>query len=496
MYNSLSAAMLQLVNMIVGFITPKVMLVYYGSAINGLVSSILQFLTYFNLVEAGLSAAAVYALYKPLADENHKEISAVVSAARKFYNQIGIIFVLLTVALAIAYPAYIKSEELSFLEMSLLIVALGSNTSLQFFTLSKYSPLLTADQRNYVVSISNALTQILRTVMIVVFAIMGMNIVWLKFCTLLSVVVRFLILRTYTRRKYDFINYKEEPNVRALDKRWDALYLQILGAIQNGAPVVLLTILTKDLKLVSVYAIFNMVLVGINGVLGIFNNGLAASFGEVLAKKQTDVLKQAYKEFEFSYYLIASVIYSLVFALIMPFIRIYTQNIVDTNYDMPLVGFLFALSGLVANLKTPQGMMVISAGMYKETRWRSTLQGIILLIFGIVLTPVMRISGVLIASILSHLYRVVDLVIFVPKKITGTKVAGSVFRMAKMLLCVALAVLPFEFIQITPQNFVEWAVDAVFVGVYALIVVLTVNFIFDAKTMIKVVSRIKRLVKR
>ena len=189
-------------------------------------------------------------------------------------------------------------------------------------------------------------------------------------------------------------------------------------------------------------------------------------------------------------------IYSLVFALIMPFIRIYTQNIVDTNYDMPLVGFLFALSGLVANLKTPQGMMVISAGMYKETRWRSTLQGIILLIFGIVLTPVMRISGVLIASILSHLYRVVDLVIFVPKKITGTKVAGSVFRMAKMLLCVALAVLPFEFIQITPQNFVEWAGDAVFVGVYALIVVLTVNFIFDAKTMIKVVSRIKRLVKR
>ena len=45
--------------MIAGFITPRFMLTAYGSEINGLISSILQFISYFNLVEAGLSSAAV-----------------------------------------------------------------------------------------------------------------------------------------------------------------------------------------------------------------------------------------------------------------------------------------------------------------------------------------------------------------------------------------------------------------------------------------------------
>ena len=61
-YNTIATALLQIVNMAVGFILPKIMLVYYGSEINGLVSSITQFITYFSLVEAGLSSAAIYAL--------------------------------------------------------------------------------------------------------------------------------------------------------------------------------------------------------------------------------------------------------------------------------------------------------------------------------------------------------------------------------------------------------------------------------------------------
>ena len=57
--------------MIAEFIIPCIMLKYYGSEINGLVSSINQFIVYFNLVEAGLSGAAIYVLYKPLAGKNH-----------------------------------------------------------------------------------------------------------------------------------------------------------------------------------------------------------------------------------------------------------------------------------------------------------------------------------------------------------------------------------------------------------------------------------------
>jgi len=151
----------------------------------------------------------------------------------------------------------------------------------------------------------------------------------------------------------------------------------ILGAVHIGAPAVILTLITKNLKLVSVYTIFNMVIAGINGILSIFISGLSASFGDVIAKGETTVLQKAYREVvEFAYYGLITLVYSIAFVTIMPFIKIYTKGVTDINYDVPLIGFLFVLNGLLYNIKTPQGMLVISAGLFKETKVQTTIQGV------------------------------------------------------------------------------------------------------------------------
>ena len=45
--NTLSTALYQLTAMVMGFITPRLMILYYGSEINGLIVSVTEFLTYF-----------------------------------------------------------------------------------------------------------------------------------------------------------------------------------------------------------------------------------------------------------------------------------------------------------------------------------------------------------------------------------------------------------------------------------------------------------------
>ena len=82
---TLSTIVLQLVITASGFIIPRVMLTVYGSEINGIVSSLTQFINYFTLIEAGLGGAAIYALYKPLADNDHKKINSIVAASRNLY---------------------------------------------------------------------------------------------------------------------------------------------------------------------------------------------------------------------------------------------------------------------------------------------------------------------------------------------------------------------------------------------------------------------------
>lgn len=55
--NLICNVLLQVVTAISGLILPRLYLQIYGSALNGMVSSATQFMSYLSLVEAGISAA-------------------------------------------------------------------------------------------------------------------------------------------------------------------------------------------------------------------------------------------------------------------------------------------------------------------------------------------------------------------------------------------------------------------------------------------------------
>lgn len=494
--NSGSLAIQQIVTLAAGLIMPRVMLLAYGSEVNGLVTSITQFVTYINLVEAGLSGATTYALYKPLADGDNDAISGVVSASRKFYLQASAIVMALVGVLAVVYPMYIQSESMSALEMALLIVFIGANGALEFSTLAKYRVLLTADQKTYIVSLGTIVYTILNTAIVIVMAYAGASVVVLKAVALSAMWIRSLILMAYCRKHYKNLDYKAKPNTKALNKRWDALFLQILGVIHRGAPSLLITLILKDLKLVSVYTVFNMVTSGLNNVINIFKTGVSASFGEVIARREVQTLQRAYGEFEFMFYKLIAVAYSTCVVMIMPFIGIYTKGITDVNYNLPLLGFLFALDGIFYSLKTPGGMLFIAAGMYRETRVPTIIEGLIMVVGGAVLAKPMGITGILIASILSNLYRAIELAFFVPNNITKADVFVTIRKVLMMLLTIAISVVPFYFIQITASNYLQWAVWAVVVAAYAVVVTLVVGFVFEKDDMKGVLKRVKRILKR
>ena len=493
MYNTIATAAYQIIVMLVGFVTPRILLKYYGSEINGLVSSINQFITYFSLVEAGIAGATVYSLYKPLADNNHNEISSIISASKEFYIQAGYIFTALVIIMALIYPLFVSATGLTGTLIAILVVVLGAKGFLEFFTLAKYRVILTADQKTYVVSNASTVYILLQMIIIVILSMFRCNIVITYGVAIFALFARSIILMIYVKKKYPYINYKATPNTKALDKRWDALFLQVLQTAQTGAPVIIATIFTT-LKDVSIYSIFNMVLTGINGVLGIFTTSLTASFGDVIARKEEENLKVVYKDFEYTYYLLISIIYAVSFIMIMPFINIYTNNITDANYNQPIIGFLFVLNGLLYSMKTPQGTLVISAGLYKETRWRTLTQALIIIIFGSILAPYLGIIGILIASCLSNLYRDIDLLLFIPKYVTKTKVVETLKNWVMIIVAILIIMLPTFFIKLNITGLISWGINAVIYTLYATIVAAIIGIIFNKNQFKSVVSRIKNMV--
>ncbi|MDY3874177.1 MAG: hypothetical protein SO083_03285 [Megamonas funiformis] len=493
--NSASTALLQIVTMISGFIIPKIMLIIYGSEINGLVSSITQVIKYFMLVEAGLSAAVIYSLYKPLATKDYNKISAIVVAAKKFYNKSGYIFVGLTICLSISYPLVITTNELSLLEVSLLVLILGVSGALEFFTLAKYRAILTADQKVYVISIASIIYIIFNTIIISVLSYLKMNIVLVMLISLVAVFLRSYILYFFVKKNYSYLDYNTIPDNRSLDKRWDALYLQILGVFHTGIPIILATIFT-DLKTVSVYVIYNLVISGVNAILNVFMSGISSSFGDLIVRKEKERFQKAYIDFEGLYYLLIAGAYAVTFVMIMPFINIYTQGITDTNYNLPWIGFLIVLNGLMFNIKTPQGMLVIAAGLYRETRWQTTTQALIMLILGIILGYIYGLEGILIASILSNLYRDIDLVYFIPKYVTKLPKKKTIFRIIGVFFINIMICLPMHFINIQSDTVIRWIVDMILVMSYSIFIIGIYIFIFEKNIIKDLLSRLQNLKKR
>ena len=494
LFNTITSAAYQVVVMVVGFILPRVMIIYYGSEINGLVTSITQFVSYFNLVEAGLSGATVYALYKPLANRDNEALSKVVTAAKTLYFHAGWLYTGLIVIMALVYPFFIHVADMSSIMVSILIVLLGASGFLDFFTLAKYRTILTADQRTYVISLTSCVYMLLNAAIISFLAYCGANIIVMRGIATSSIMLRSVIIIVYMKMKYPDIRYNVEPDYRAMDKRWSAMYLQFLGVIQKGAPTILATMFTS-LKTVSVYAVYNMVLLGLNSLLDIFMSGLSSAFGEIISRKETNVLQKAYRDFEFAYYMIITVVYTTAMIMIMPFIMIYTSGITDTNYNLPIVGYLLVFNGFLYNIKTPQGMLVIAAGLFKETRIQSSIQAGIIIVLGAVLAYFYGLPGIVIALCLSNIYRVIDLVIFVPSQITELPVRETTIRILMSVLSGSISGFIVSCFDLDTNSIVVWGINAVLVFVVTTMIYIVLAVILLRNQFLSVMKRIVSVMK-
>ena len=91
-YNLLSGFTYQIILIVIGFLLPRLYLENFGSEVNGVLSTIKQIFVYMSLLEAGIGLATIQALYKPVAENSHGKVSAILSATNIFYIKTGIVY--------------------------------------------------------------------------------------------------------------------------------------------------------------------------------------------------------------------------------------------------------------------------------------------------------------------------------------------------------------------------------------------------------------------
>ena len=110
LYNTVSSLVYQIVTIICGFILPRLILNTYGSSVNGLVNSIVQFLGIIAFLELGVGAVVQSALYKPLVEKKKDDVSKIISSANNFFRRLAKILFVYVVFLVIFYPIFAAKE--------------------------------------------------------------------------------------------------------------------------------------------------------------------------------------------------------------------------------------------------------------------------------------------------------------------------------------------------------------------------------------------------
>ena len=171
---------------------------YYGSAVNGLIASITQFLGIIALCELGMGAVVPASLYKPLAEKDNDQISKVIVSSERFYRKIAVFMLIYVIGLTILYPFIV--EGFSFIYTASLIIIIASGTFVQYFFGITYSLLITADQKQYLTYCLNGVTIVLNLIISYILIEVGASIHIVKLISSAIFICRPLFYTYYVKK--------------------------------------------------------------------------------------------------------------------------------------------------------------------------------------------------------------------------------------------------------------------------------------------------------
>ena len=486
--NIVAAVILQLMTILNGFIVPRMILTNFGSEINGLISSINQFLSFITLLEGGLGAVVLAGLYKPLQSNDDGRISSVVKAASQFYRKIALIFLVYVLVLSVGFSIKYR-YEFGIAEVCALVWVIAANLFVQYYFSVVYKLLIQADQKSFVVSYVQAITIALNTVVFVVLVRLSRNIVLVKASGAVIYLLQPILFSLYVKRHYR-IDPSIEVDKDALSQRWDGFWHNIAYFIHSNTDVVILT-LFASLKDVSVYTTYLLVINSLKTVVLLFSGAVGPTMGNTLARGVKEEIAYEFDFFEYGFFALTTFLFSAGVVLIVPFIGIYTRGVIDADYYQPTFAVVMFFAEAMFCLREPYVSVVNGAGHFRQTKQYAIIEAVINIVVSIVFVRMLGLVGVAIGTLSAMLYRTVMLIFYSGKVILKRSAVTG-------LKCIALSCLIIAFVYFVSTRFLlfsvstypQWILLAVVNSLFALITVIAVSMLIYRRQFISLMKNI------
>lgn len=370
--------------------------------INGLFSNILSML---SLAELGIGTAIVYALYKPLAESDENRIAALMQFYAKTYRLIGIVVGCVGLLLLPFLSQLIGSTPDIHENLYVIYLLYLFNTVVSYFFTYK-SSILIADQKNYIITITNSGIVIIQCIFQCAILIVTKNYISYLLCQVIGTIVYNIVISQISDRQYGFIKNKRNEKLdketkRSLFINVKALVItKISGILVNSTDSIIITAL-QGIKLTGLNSNYTLLTGTLNGILTVIFSGMTASIGNANAMEEKDNKTNLF----YSINLLNFWLYgwcSIAFVILADDI---VTVFFGSQYVLPMsIVFIMAVNFYTVGMQNAVWTYYNTMGLFNHGKYIGLLTGALNIFFSIILGKKWGLFGILLATFISRLF--------------------------------------------------------------------------------------------
>lgn len=367
--------------------------------LNGLFADVLNILA---LSELGIGSAMVYAMYKPVAENDHEKIKSLMALYKKMYMVIGCI-ILTMGALITPFLAYIIKDMPDMPLIHVYFILYVVNTGISYFFAYKKS-LIICYQEEYVATIVSMVTSILNRVIQILVLIVSHS-----FLLYLIVQITFTFLENLCNsyiadKKYPYLKDKRiqplaKDDVFEIKKNIKAMMAHKIGTVIVKSTDSMIISKLLGLTVLGLYSNYNLIIYNITTIVQKMFWTLTASFGNLVAEGDTKKSRIIFNNLLFMAFWIHCFCAISIICMIEPFIAIWLGD----NYLLGMNAVvIFSVCFFIEGIRQPALLMRDATGVFYRDRYKPLVEALVNLLASVPLTYRYGIVGVKLGTIISY----------------------------------------------------------------------------------------------
>lgn len=369
--------------------------------LNSLFSSVIGIL---NITELGFGSAAVFALYRPIAEKDISVVCALMNFYKKCYRIIGIIIIIISCILFPFLPKLIKADLPADINLYILYFIQIAGTVTSYLLFAYKSCLLVACQRNDLISkigiIISTIKYLLQLYILVVYRNYYLYCIIIPVSNVLSnIVTAAIVKRIYP--EYRGAGKLQKSQVKFIWNKIKALFIiKIGGVILDSVDNIVISAFL-GLSLLGIYNNYFYIFMAIRTITGLLTSSIVSTIGNnIVTKDKKDNYKNFISLSFWNHWIVGWCSISMI-CLYQDFIKLWIGK--ENMLEMGVV-FLLGLYFYCIQSHQVVGAYKDAAGIWDKDKLRPLCVALTNLVINLLLVKKIGIYGIVLSTIISIVF--------------------------------------------------------------------------------------------